>query len=125
VAVIAVFAVATGCGPKGIKKLTVTGKVSYKGQPVTAGILQFTGANGSYSAASIQPDGTYIITDVVPDEVKVSIQEAPQSGGSSSGERVKPQAAPVALPAKYRTADKTDLRYTITDSTKELNIEIQ
>ena len=48
---------AAGCGNPGVKKVTVAGTVTYKGHPVPSGILRFVGPEGSYSAASIRPDG--------------------------------------------------------------------
>src|SRR5262249_48922693 len=56
-----------GCG--GVKKITVNGTVSYKGQKLSSGILKFIGPGGAYSAAQINSDGTYIMTDVVPGDV--------------------------------------------------------
>jgi hypothetical protein len=122
---VAVVAVA-GCTGKGVKKVTVHGTVSYKGQPLRSGILKFVGPDGSYSAASIQTDGTYIITDVVPGEVKVGVMEAPQSAGSSSSdERPGAKSPPVSLPPKYHDPETSGVTYTITPDTKELPIEIK
>jgi uncharacterized protein with LGFP repeats len=125
VAVAAVVGFA-GCS-QGTKKVTVNGTVTYKGQPVQSGILQFVGPEGSYSAAAIQSDGTYIITDVVPGEVKVGVTVAPQGEGSSSGEKGRPgsKAAPVSLPDKYRNPETSGLTYTITPDTRELPIKIE
>ena len=81
VLVAVVIVVGSGCSGKGIKKVTVSGTVSYKGQKLQSGILKFVGPEGSYSAASIQPDGTYVITDVVPGEVKVGVMESPRGRG--------------------------------------------
>jgi hypothetical protein len=115
---------AVGCA-KADKKVTVKGTVSYKGQPLKAGILKFVGPNGAYSAASIQPDGTFIVTDVVPGEVKVGVMEAPQSSGSSSGGRSAPPKPPAnPLPAKYREPETSGLKYTIPPSDTELKIDI-
>jgi hypothetical protein len=122
---VAVVAVA-GCSDKGVKKVTVHGTVSYKGQLLRSGILKFVGPEGDYSAAVIQPDGTFIITDVVPGEVKVGVVEAPQGSGSSSSEdRSGTKSPPVALPDKYRDPETSGLKYTITPNTKELPIEIR
>lgn len=119
---------AAGCGPKGVKKVTVSGTVSYKGQSLQSGILKFVGPDGAYSAASIQPDGTYIITDVVPGEVKVGVMEAPGGSGSSSGD-TKGSAAPkrpaVSLPEKFREPETSGVKYTITPDTKELAIDLK
>jgi hypothetical protein len=107
-----------GCANK--KKVTIHGTISYKRQPLHSGILSFSGPEGAYTTAAIQPDGTFIITDVVPGEVKVGVMEAPK--GSQESGTDKP---PVALPEKYHSPDTSELKYTITSSTKELPIEIK
>jgi len=120
---LAIVAVA-GCG--GIKKVTVNGTVAYKGQRLSSGMLQFVGADGAYSAGKINPDGTFIVTDVVPGEVKIGIMETPGGSGSSSNAKgsTGPQAAPVALPDKYRDPEKSGLARTITSETRELHLEL-
>lgn len=113
-----------GCS-KGVKKVTVSGTVSYKGQPLSSGILKFVGSEGSYSAAVIQADGTYTITDVVPGEIQVGIMEAPQGSGSSSGAGGPSGKPPVSLPEKYRNPESSGLKYTITPDTRKLDIDIK
>lgn len=119
------LAVAAGCS-QGVKKVTVKGTVSYKGQPVRSGILQFVGADGSYSAAVVQPDGTFLITDVVPGEVRVGVQEAPSGGESSDPRADKGGKTPdVPLPVKYKNPQTSGLSYTITPDTKQLDIHLE
>jgi len=119
------LAAAVGCS-KGTKKVTVQGTVSYKGVPVPSGILKFVGPDGSYSAASIQADGKYIMTDVVPGEVKVGVTEAPRGSGSSSGGKdPAPKTASVSLPEKYREPSTSGLTYTVSADNPELNIDIK
>lgn len=123
---VTLFVATSGCS-SGIKKVTVSGTVSYKGQPLQSGILKFVGPEGSYSAASVQPDGTFTVTDVVPGEIKVGIMESPAGYGSSSGDKkgpARPSAAASSLPQKYREPETSDLKYTITSDTKDLRIDI-
>lgn len=122
---VAVIVAVAGCSSGGVKKVTVSGTVSYKGQPVRSGILQFVGPEGAYSAANIQSDGSFTITDVVPGEVKVGVMEAPGGSGSSSGEKGRPAPKPVDLPDKYRSPETSGLKYTITPDTRQLDIKIE
>jgi len=125
---LAVLAAAVaGCSSKGVKKITVNGTVSYKGQPVRSGILKFAGPEGAYSAASIQPDGSYTITDVIPGETKVGVMESPQGSGSPSGNRAPPapKEPPVPLPEKFREPTTSGVVYTITPETTKLDIELK
>jgi hypothetical protein len=53
-----------GCGPSdGIKRVVISGKVSYQGQPVTDGLIVFVpakGTKGPTASATIR-DGTYTV----------------------------------------------------------------
>jgi hypothetical protein len=119
-----VLVVVSGCSDRGVKKVTINGTVSYRGQPVPSGMLRFVGAEGSYSAGVIQSDGTFIITDVVPGEVKIGVMQRPQSTGDSSGKGGnKPRKPPVMLPAKYLNPDTSGVKYTIASDSTTLNVE--
>jgi hypothetical protein len=121
-----VLVAASGCSDPGVKKVTVKGTVTYKGQKLQSGILKFVGPDGSYSAASIQPDGTFIITDVIPGEIKVGVMESPSGSGSSSGDKTAgPRTPPIALPEKFREPETSGVTVTITDDTDDLHIELK
>jgi hypothetical protein len=118
---VAIVVTASGCGG-GNQKVTINGTVSYKGQRVSGGMLQFSGPKGGApAAATIQQDGTFIITDVVPGEVKVSIAATPPPGGKT---RSAPKVTSADLPEKYRDPEKSGLKYTITPDTRQLDVEI-
>src|SRR5262249_4662099 len=121
---LAILVALTGCSG-GVKKVTINGTISYKGQRLQSGIVKFVGPEGSYSAASVQPDGTFIITDVVPGVVKVGVMEAPQGWGSSWGEKKGSSGPPISLPEKYREPETSGLKYTIPPDTRELHIGIE
>lgn len=125
VALLALLAVVAGCGSKGVVKVTVKGTVTYKGKTLSSGIVTFNSSNGSYSAATVQADGSFIITDVAPGEISVGVMESPQGSGSSSGEASPKPSLPAAnLPQKYRDPATSGLKYTITEKTSELAINI-
>jgi hypothetical protein len=111
-----------GCADKA-QKVTIHGTVSYNGKPLNSGILKIVGAEGAYTAATIQADGTFVLTDVAPGEVTVAVVEAPQGSRSSSGEQRK--SSPPSLPKKFSNPTTSGLKYTITPETRELPIEIQ
>jgi hypothetical protein len=123
---VAIVVAASGCGGDGNKKMTINGTVSYKGQPLSGGMLQFVGSKGGTpSAAPIQKDGTFLMTDVEPGEVKVSITATPQSSGPSGDKAGSgPKITPDDLPEKYRDPEKSGLKYTITPDTRQLDIKI-
>jgi hypothetical protein len=88
--------VLAGCSGGGAAK--VSGKVTYKGNPVTGGSVSFNpvAKGNSYpgkpAAANVQPDGTYSVEEVVPGSEQIlyspPLPEIP-AGGLKEG-----QAAP-------------------------------
>lgn len=58
------LAVIWGCGSKSDHPETVpiTGKVTYKGQPVTKGTITFQPDGGQPATGQLQPDGTYSLS---------------------------------------------------------------
>lgn len=57
---IAVAAItAPGCARKGPDRAPVSGKVTYKGQPLRFGTVMFETEAGQYATGAIQPDGTF------------------------------------------------------------------
>jgi hypothetical protein len=117
-----VLVAVAGCS-SGVKKMTVHGTITYKGEPLRSGMVKFLGPGDASAGAEIQSDGTFTITDVVPGEVKVAVVDTPKGSKSPSGEKEKTK--PVSLPAKYRDPEQSGLKYTITPDTTELPIKIE
>jgi hypothetical protein len=111
-----------GCAEKGVKKVTIKGTVSYKGQKLRSGLLRFLGPDGAPAGAVIQTDGTFIITDVVPGETKVGVSPTPQS--IPPGEK-EPPTPPISIPAKFQDPETSGVTVTITPDTTELDIELK
>ena len=77
------LAVLPGCGDN--SKGRVTGKVTYKGAPVTGGMIALTPSSGSGSAFTIpiQADGSFNAKDVPLGQMGVAISTdgVPEAGG--------------------------------------------
>jgi hypothetical protein len=89
VAACGVFA-AAGCGPGGPQFGEVSGKVTVKGNPVTAGEVYFKVADAEYSgSALLKADGTYSSKSIPVGKCKVMIKTKsynpnPEKKGSSA-----------------------------------------
>jgi hypothetical protein len=59
----------TGCG--GTAKMS--GKVSYKGQPVLSGTVTALNEDGTAASGVIQPDGSYTVVGVKRGRVKIGV----------------------------------------------------
>src|SRR4051812_10074770 len=69
VAAVIVFA-AVGCGGR---TATLTGKVTYQGNPVVSGSVIVLGADGTARSGVIQPDGTYAVEGVPRGPVRIGV----------------------------------------------------
>jgi hypothetical protein len=129
VAVVCLAVALTGCGGSGTDKAKeIRGSVSYKGQKLESGTVRFVSANNEVAFARVQPDGSFIITDVSPGEVKVGVIQGnePRSVGDSSGKpAAKPTKPPVVLPQKYQDPATSGVTKTVEASTRQLDIDFQ
>jgi hypothetical protein len=141
---------AAGCGSRG----TVSGKVLYKGKPLTGGHVVFLHQKGSFTTA-IQEDGSYSIDRVPSGPVKIAVTAAgpvhPRHGLSKSQlekmQKNKPEVksdedAPKAmmaemlgsasggnksgvnLPEKYGDPEKSGLTYTVAGGSQTYDIKV-
>lgn len=131
-ALFAALAVLTGCsGPKRLASLS--GKVTYKGKPVSVGAVYFHGPAGELAMGNLKEDGSFVATDLPIGEVRVSLKvqdpgiyaqqlKSPPSldpGKSENGDRV------TSLPNKFADPASSGLAYTLTPSTTTLEIAIE
>jgi hypothetical protein len=106
---------------------TVSGKVSYKGQPVRGGTVSIFPAKGGFKQAQIQEDGSYIITKVPVGQATLTVETEsakpsstmPMQAQGAAGYYAKmpkleapPGADPSqAMPAAVRQEQKDPKRY--------------
>jgi len=64
----ACFLLCNGCGPSRPKTAPVTGRITFEGDPVTAGKIVFYPEEGRAAIGSIAADGTYRLTTFDPDD---------------------------------------------------------
>jgi hypothetical protein len=75
--ILATLVCASGCSRSARDR--VSGKVTFKGQPV-AGTVSFLGIDGKEVSGPINPDGTYAIADPPVGEVKIVVKAFPGLG---------------------------------------------
>ncbi|MBP3958722.1 hypothetical protein J8F10_26045 [Gemmata sp. G18] len=125
---VAMLMLSAGCGGKPAKQMiTVTGTVNYQGHQLNAGIIKFLAPNGDFATAAIRPDGTFLMTDVVPGEQKVAYVSGPVSVGSSdkapSGNAPKAKAATV--PAKFSDPQTSGVTVSVPESGGAVTVELK
>jgi hypothetical protein len=136
--------VLTGCGGGRPGTASVTGTVTFKGKPVTAGTVLFIAADDSQSAsAELSPEGTYAMPAAPVGPVKVAVQTAtfrsrpavaagakPPPGVSASVPQYRPVdnhvgTVYVPIPPRYEKAGTSDLTLTVKKGTQTLDIALQ
>jgi hypothetical protein len=132
---------AAGCKktPHAADHVDVSGQVLYNGKPVTGGQVTFVTVEGAFaSTGSIDEKGNYTIKAPVG-EVKIAVDtemlnpsnrgakmEAARKGAGrpDAGDPNPPKGTYVKIPQKYRTADSSELSYTVTRGSQTHNIEL-
>jgi hypothetical protein len=74
----AVVALVAGCG----SSTNVTGKVTYKGNPVSTGSITLVASNGTVYSGVLGTDGTFSIPDVPTGDVQVAVVGANPATGT-------------------------------------------
>ena len=134
-----------GCGAEdGIgKRYKVTGKVTYKGEPLKSGSVNFYPddvAKGQPAAGSIKEDGTYTLgtrggdDGALAGKYKVSITSynvdasktgAPAQGGSQDQVVVGKAMGKSLIPIKYTGTDASGLSADITSSSTKFDFDLK
>ena len=112
----------SGCGGDGSKQTNVSGKITYKGAPVTGGTLKFypTTGGGAAIPGAINDDGTFAFGGVPQGDYTVTVEtesiKFSGSGYDMKGKAPPPGATPppdigkkghyVAIPAKYKAKEE-------------------
>jgi hypothetical protein len=133
--------VAAGCGgTPSSRSANLTGKVLYKGQPVTGGSMTLNYAESSYPVA-IRADGTFKAAQLPAGEAIVTIDNEflnpnkPTYGGGKgpgSGLGKIPEGANqssggtyVKLPAKYKDKKTSDVKITLKGGNQDITVELK
>jgi hypothetical protein len=131
----------TGCGANG----SVSGKVSYKGEPVGGGTVLFVPQGQQSLSARINADGTYSIEKIAAGPVKISVETKtaqqvkgpprgmptpppgaiPKDAPSIYNQPSQPQGKYVPIPENYADPDKSELTYTVIGGSQTHNIDLK
>jgi hypothetical protein len=118
------FLLSSGCGGKSLAK--VTGKVTYKDQPLTSGDINFLSREtGAAAMAKIDSSGTFTLPEIEPGKYAVYFT-ATTAEPMAPGSRPAAKQAPVTLPKKVRDPNLSDLTVTIkSGDNPDVKVEIK
>jgi hypothetical protein len=121
-----------GC-TSGKKFFTLKGSVSYKGKPLSSGIVRLYMSENRVAMAMIHPDGSFEVTDVIPGEAKVTVEEdmlarqpkpLPMPGRKTVASTTESPSSSDPIPAKYKDVKTSGLIFTLVPG-QPLNIDLQ
>ncbi|MFO0890006.1 MAG: hypothetical protein U0790_12815 [Isosphaeraceae bacterium] len=136
------------------RRYSVTGKVTYKGEDVKKGTINFVPTKDGRPAGGLIQDGTYTLTTLtegdgaLPGSYKVTVdtREADQAASKAAAEKyikeklkykgeitqIPPEIQSKILtqtkssvPSKYISAGTTDITVTVEEKSNTLNIELK
>jgi hypothetical protein len=123
---------AVGCGSQ--SGGTVTGKVTYRGEVVPAGIVFFFGSGEQAVSAQIAADGSYEASGVPLGDVKIAVNGPPPRPSKEQAANnpmlrkrgyVPPDEKSVSIPAKYSRPNTSGLYLTVTEGAQTFNVELK
>lgn len=120
----AALLVVAGCGG-GADTATVHGSVTFEGQPVEYGIIDFTLANGNGFSAPIE-SGEYSVTKGATGEATVRFTAQPKPPEVSSREELEQMAGQKQPPVKPIPPDhpKQGTKVTISSGSNQLDFDL-
>ena len=119
-----------GCGGDATKS-SVSGKVTYKGAPVTGGSISVVGGKDLNIGISINADGTFMSKDVPPGEYKVAVSTdnvvaivAPPSGKDYPVPEAGASPTKVVIPDKFKNAETSGITWSVKSGSQNLPIDL-
>lgn len=118
--------VLVGCAARPV----VSGKVSYRGEPLTTGEVSFVSSDGRSRSGLIGTDGRYEIADPPAGEVTILVAAKKVDGGSSGGSPLlgetkgKPGVMRSLIPERYADPKTSGLSYRVTGGKQTKDVEL-
>src|SRR5262245_1302986 len=108
------------------RSATVSGKVTYKSEPVKRGEISFVAADGRSVSTPIDDDGNYVVANVPTGEVRVLVRAVKGEGDAAFGFAVlpKPPVVKSTIPERFSQLESSDLKYTIASGSQKLDIDL-
>jgi hypothetical protein len=117
-----------GCSPKlGLETAPVSGKVTYKGQPLPNGTVMFVPGEGPAAYGEIGKDGAYRLSTGNIDGAVLGTHKISITALQNVGEALPEQRSPTPsslLPAKYLNHENSGLSAEVKRGKNEVNFDL-
>lgn len=130
-ATLALMALGCGSGSEFPETLPVSGKVTYKGQPVPKGTITFQPDQGQVATAPIQPDGSYQLSTFAPNDGALPGHHKVMVLANDGADNMMPGSSPGyktpkdLVPKKYSSLATSGLAADVIKDKKEYNFDLQ
>jgi hypothetical protein len=101
---------------------TVSGTVTFKGQPLPSGKVSIMSEDGAVCSGDISPDGKYIVYRLPNGAAKIAVATYPAAAPGPVPTRATKY---VPIPRRYRNFDMSKLTRTVTRGWQRLDIELE
>jgi hypothetical protein len=113
-----------GCGSGELPTGQVAGKVTYKGEPLTKGVVTLVNSQTGIGASSeLDSSGAYRIESVRAGDYQVAIQPPPAPSPEEMAEGAKVEESPI--PAKYNDPKASGLTATVNEGVNTADFDLQ
>jgi hypothetical protein len=128
----AVGLLSAGCGSSGPQMASVSGKVTYKGQPLTKGSVSFVSTDPARPNASgaIQSDGSYTLQTREPGDgaqlgdYKVSVTDIDPEAYNTALPGEAPKLPKSAIPQKYENPETSGITQKVVSGSNKVDITL-
>jgi hypothetical protein len=112
-----------GCGGPG----TVTGKVTFNGQPLPGGLVTVHDSEGQPRNGPISKDGTYSVSNITPGPAQVTVLTVPdlKSIRDPEGKGKDPLGKFVEIPQKFSDKTKSGFSLEVKSGKQEFNLDLK
>ena len=117
-----------GCGSgDGKPSGSVSGRITFQGQPVTSGVVNLMSQKlGAGASAPLGDDGKYRLADSLElGDYKVMVTPPPPPPPRPEDGPPKPPPAAANIPKKYRTEATTDLSATVKSGSNTFDFDLK
>ena len=119
-----------GCGANGPKLSPVSGRVTFQGKPVAAGMVRFSNPSAGVDImANLQPDGTYSVRMAkgsgLPEGTYAVAVEPPRVDAPVGAMTLPPAPNRPDIPTKYRQPSTSGLTLTVKSGSNVFDVEMQ
>ncbi len=131
------WTIITGCGSSQPATVSVSGRITYAGKPVSTGQIMFQPEQGQPAMGEIDADGRYTLSTFKPGDGAVlgkhcvTIEAKRESGGSAPKSRreelsagYRPPVVQRLVPEKYAYPETTTLTAEVTSDTKTIDFDL-